>query len=164
MPLATGSIHSTPSDSRRTGPRRSVVPLGTRTSTGTRVWWSACTAETGRTRKWTAGQSPASTRPSWMWGLPMMIGSDVSYTTTSSGRRRRRCLVTTDPKMTCRMDSPSLTGPGTDSFADQSRLPDHELQQRGWFIVAEHLRPSAPRIHVVTDPPHLAVAHLVHEA
>ena len=43
-------------------------------------------------------------------------------------------------------------------------LPNHVLNQLEWFTFAKHLLPTTPRVHVLTDPPYLAVADLVYKA
>jgi hypothetical protein len=46
----------------------------------------------------------------------------------------------------------------------EEHLLTGELNQLDRFTFAEHLRPTAPCVHVLTDPPHFTVAHLVYEA
>lgn len=46
----------------------------------------------------------------------------------------------------------------------EEHLLTDELDQLGWFTFAEHLRPTAPRVHVLAAPPHPTVAYLVYEA
>ncbi len=65
--------------------------------------------------KWIAVRSPVST---WLWptlDLLAMARYDKSCTTTLRGQPRQRCLVITNPPMTCRTASASHVGHGMDS-------------------------------------------------
>ncbi len=53
---------------------------------------------------------------------------------------------------------------GNLSASEADHLLIEELDQLGWFTFAKHLGPTAPGVHVLTDPPHFAVAHLEYEA
>jgi hypothetical protein len=48
-----------------------------------------------------------------------------------------------------------LRGPQEVAAEALLHLSNHELDQLDWLTFAEHLRPSAPRVHVLTYPPYL---------